>query len=41
MMCFRKDFPELEKRYKKYYGQNTVEAVQEEHVLFQKLFLKK
>jgi len=38
---FRKDVPALGKRYKKYYGQDTVEAIREEHDLFQKLFLKK
>jgi len=38
---FRKDFPDVEKRYKKYYGQDTVAAVREERDLFQKLFLKK
>ncbi len=38
---FRKDVPGLEKRYKKYYGQDTVEAIKEEHDLFQKLFLNK
>jgi len=38
---FRTDFPPLEKRYKKYYGENTVESIRLEYDLFQKLFLKK
>jgi iron(III) transport system substrate-binding protein len=37
----RKDVPPLEQRYKKYYGQDTVQAVKEEHDLFDKLFVKK
>jgi len=38
---FRTDFADMEKRYKKYYGEDTVESIREEHDLFQKLFLKK
>ena len=37
----RKDVPALDQSYKKYYGQDTVEAIKEEHALFEKLFLKK
>jgi len=37
---FRKDVPPLEQRYKKYFGVETMEAVKEEHDLFNKLFVK-
>jgi len=38
---FRKDVPSLEQRYKKYFGMETMEAVKEEHDLFNTLFIKK
>ncbi len=39
---FRKDVaPVLDQRYKRYFGKDTMEAVREEHALFDKLFVKK
>jgi len=38
---FRKDVLPVEQRYKKYFGQDSIEEVREEHDLFNRLFLKK
>jgi len=37
---FRKDVLPIEQRYKKYFGQDTIEEVKEEHDLFNRLFMK-